>query len=491
LDSFDRVRSAASELTGLLEACPGLSILVTSRVPLGIGGETIYPVPPLAPDEALDLLVSRAQAFGVRLERADPALVMVAERVECLPLALELAAGRLRLLPAAELATQIEEAVFESGRLEFAPTRQQTVRSMIDWSYELLSEEERQLFARLSVFSASAPLDALRAIAGADLETLSGLVSAGLVRRLEAPGGQAHFGLPAIVQAYARERLRQSGEEPAIARAHAVYFLELARRLRASPPSRRVLEGQGNYWAALDWAKEHDAGLAGELGSVLGELFRSQGRVREQRTVIAALKHMPPPPPTIPKETEARPDSRPPADGPDTGPSADGPDTRADLEQGSTLLETGEYDQAAEQLARVLKRAREARDGALESTAALYLGYAELRRGAYPQALRSLLIALRTIEADETTPLLAAPCFEGFAALAAATGEVVHAARMQGAASSFSGEVVADDVVAKLRSETAATLVALMGQERYGEACAAGAQLSFSEAAAEARIGTH
>src|SRR5439155_14619071 len=98
LDSFDRVRAAAPQVARLLETCPRLTALVTSRIPLGLAGENVYVVPPLAAAEALDLLVSRAQSHGVHLERADPALVTLVERVERLPLALELAAARLRLL---------------------------------------------------------------------------------------------------------------------------------------------------------------------------------------------------------------------------------------------------------------------------------------------------------------------------------------------------------------------------------------------------------
>src|SRR5207248_4621282 len=127
---------------------------------------------------------------GVRRERADPALATIAEKVDCLPLGLELAAARLQLLSPAELATKVEQAVFESGRLEHAPTRQQTIRSMIDWSYELMSPAEQLLFGRLSVFAAPGPLAALETVCPAALASLGALLGAGCLPR---PAGRARL----------------------------------------------------------------------------------------------------------------------------------------------------------------------------------------------------------------------------------------------------------------------------------------------------------
>jgi predicted ATPase/class 3 adenylate cyclase len=477
LDSFDRVRSAAPHLARLLESCPQLTVLVTSRIPLGMAGELVYPVPPLGGTEALDLLVTRAQALGIRLEPADPALVTLVERVEHLPLALELAAGRLQILRPAELVMKIEEAIFESGRLEYAPTRQQTIRSMIDWSHELMSEAEQQLFARLSVFTARAPITALEEICGADLETLSSLVIAGFVRKLEGEDGQARFVLPAIVRSYARERLRLAGEEPTIARAHAVHYLAVARRTGGLEHDVTPETEQGNYWAALEWAKEHDHALAEELGRALGDLFHSSGRVQEEHTVIAAIDHL----------------RRPQHDGSTDREASIGPETATGAgaagEHRGPLRAVGNNDQAAEQLQRALQQARDEGDNERTSSAAVQLGCCDLQRGQHAQALRSLLIGLRLVEADPTSPWTA-PCLEGFAALAAVTGELVHAARMQGAASSFPASGAGEDLAATLRQDTRAAIVATLGFEHYERARQAGAILSLNEAAAEARSGT-
>jgi predicted ATPase/class 3 adenylate cyclase len=461
LDSFDRVRSAAPHLARLLESCPQLTVLVTSRVPLGMAGELVFPVPPLTSTEALDLLVTRAQALGIRLERADPALVTLVERVEHLPLALELAAGRLQILRPAELALKIDEAIFESGRLEYAPTRQQTIRSMIDWSHELMSEAEQQLFARLSVFSAQAPIEALEEICGADLETLSSLVIAGFVRRQEGEGGQARFVLPAIVRSYARERLRLGGEESTIARAHAIHYLTLARRTAGLARDVTPETEQGNYWAALEWAEEHDHALAEELGRALGDLFHSSGRVQEEHTVIAAIDQL------------RRPQH----------------DSSAEGERQGQLRATSDSDEDADELRRALQRARDAGDDERTSNAAVQLGCCDLQRGQHAVALRSFLIGLRLLEADPTSPWTA-PCLEGFAAIAAVTGELVHAARMQGAASSFPASGAGEDLAATLRHDTRTAIVAALGLERYESARRAGATLSLKEVAAEARSGT-
>ena len=487
LDNADRVRAAAPELARLLETCPHLSAMVTSRVSLGLAGETVYQVPPLASSEALDLLISRAQSNGVHLERADPALVMLVERVERLPLALELAAARLQLLSPAELASKVENAIFESGRLEHAPTRQQTIRSMIDWSYDLMTEPEQTLFARLSIFVAHAPLEALEKICGTDLETLSGLVRAGFVRVLEAPDGdQAGFVLPAMVRSYARQRLTLSGEEQAIAAAHAEYYLGVAERLRAAGPERAKSEHeQRNYWAALDWAKAHDAGLAAALGRVLGDLFRLQGRVQEGHSVIAALDHRvtrPVDAPAPPRPRQAQEPRR------ATTVATDG-EAAAELERGRALLSSGALEEAGSHLGRALSRARDAGDDELTLSAAVCLAYADLHRQQQSRALRSLLIALRLIESTGSSRLSGA-CFEGFAAIATASGEFAHAARMQGAAESFGGDAEGDELAARARADTETALTAALGEDAYRNHRTAGAALSVAAASAEARAGT-
>jgi predicted ATPase/class 3 adenylate cyclase len=470
LDSFDRVRPAAPQVVRLLETCPGLAMLVTSRIPLSIGGETVHPVPPLQPSDALDLLVSRAQSYGVRLERADPALVTIAEQVDCLPLGLELAAARLRLLSPAELATKVEQAVFESGRLEHAPTRQQTIRSMIDWSYELMSPAEQQLFARLSVFGSAASLTALEVICGAGFETLEGLLNAGFLRRQEGSDGLARFVLPSPVRSYARERLRLSGEEPEVARAHATYYLGLARSsLEAGDAVSETNDEQQNYHAALVWAQAHDAELASTIRAALGELFRVRGQVEESRSVIAG--------PLVPPRREPQVDD-------DHELSA----VREDLDAGRRLLSDGDPAQAVRHFARALQTARDEGSDPALAEAALYLGYAELAREAHSRALRALLVGLRVVESDPGSRWAGA-YLEGFAAIATATGELLHAARMQGAAAACAGGA-GPETAAEISGSTREAIVTALGTDAYDRAHARGRRLTLREAADEARTGT-
>jgi predicted ATPase/class 3 adenylate cyclase len=466
LDSFDRVRSAAGMVVRLLHACPRLVVLATTRAPLGVEEEVVYPVPPLDAADARDLLVSRARAHGAALEQADPALSAIVDRVDRLPLALELAAARLRLLQPAELVTKIEEAVFESGRLAYAPTRQQTIRSMIDWSYELMSPGEQQLFARLSVFTAAAPLRALEQICGADLETLSLLLDTGFVRRLESSDGVARFVLPDLVRAYARECLAGCGEEADIARAHARYYLDYARDLMAgaAPPPDAEAE-QGNFWSAVEWAHANDPELAREVGAALVELFRARGQTVAERSVSAVIDR------EMLEGAERERERR---------------AATAAIDRGRELLHNGDFTEAARHLEEVLQEAQRTRSDRHTARASAYLALAELYRNRHGRALRALVTSLRLIEEGGADDVGSA-CFEGFAAVAAAAGDKVHAARMQGAASGLAGRD--EQVVASLRSATRRVLVQALGVREYEHAVAAGAALSFAEAAAEARAG--
>ena len=470
LDSFDRVRGAAPHVLRLLEACPGLAMLITSRRPLGIGGETVHPVPPLQPADALDLLVSRAQSYGVRLERADPALETIADKVDCLPLGLELAAARLQLLSPAELATKVEQAVFESGRLEHAPTRQQTIRSMIDWSYELMSPAEQLLFGRLSVFAAPGPLAALETVCAATFESLEGLLNAGFLRRQVGSDGQARFVLPSPVRSYARERLRLSGEEHEVARAHAAYYLGRARSsLQAAGALSDTNDEQQNYHAALVWAQANDAELESTIRAALGELFRMRGHVEESRTVVEG-----PLPRRLPEPAAADED--------------DVPGLRVELDRGRTLLSAGEAEEAVRHFARAVQAARDAGASAALGEAALYLGYAELERGSHSRALRALLVGLRAVEESADTRWAAA-YLEGFAAIAAESGEYVHAGRMQGAAEACAGGEGPESVSA-IGGATTRAIVESLGMEAYERARSSGRRLSLRAAASEARAGT-
>jgi predicted ATPase/class 3 adenylate cyclase len=246
LDNFEHVVDAAAGLPELLARCPGLQLVVTSRELLRVPGEQAYPVPTLEPGDGADL-------FGARARAADPAFGATAAvpelcaRLDNLPLALELAAARVRVLSPEQLLERL------SGRLDLlragrgADPRQQTLRATIEWSHDLLDEDERRLFARLAVFAGGCTLEAAEEVCDAELDVLESLVDKSLVRVRD--GGR--FWMLETIREFAAERLESSGEPDELRRRHAEWFLALAEE--AEPH----LFGGGGVWVER-LAVEHD-----------------------------------------------------------------------------------------------------------------------------------------------------------------------------------------------------------------------------------------
>jgi predicted ATPase/class 3 adenylate cyclase len=213
LDNFEQLVEAAPRLPELLAGCPNLKLLVTSRELLRVQGEVGYPVPPLADPEAVELFCARA-----RIE-PDETVAELCRRLDNLPLAVELAAARTSVLTPAQIVERL------GGRLDLlkggrdADPRQQTLRATIEWSYELLDDEEKQLFARLAVFRGGCTLEAAEAVADADLDILQSLVDKSLVRHTG-----DRFWMLETIREYALERL----DEGALADRHADFYLSLA-----------------------------------------------------------------------------------------------------------------------------------------------------------------------------------------------------------------------------------------------------------------------
>jgi len=239
LDNFEQVLPAAALVAETLEACPSLKIVVTSRSRLRIYGEQEFPVAPLAPNSAVELFVQRAAAvwpdFVITSENAT-AVQEICSRLDGLPLAIELAAARTRLLPPGAILERLQSRLqlLTGGALDL-PERQQTLRKTIDWSHDLLNEADRKLFRRLAVFVGGCTLEAAEAVCntgrdlGIDLvEGLSSLVDKNLVQRVDRAGAQPRFAMLETIREYALERLIDSGEESAARRAHAAYCLVLA-----------------------------------------------------------------------------------------------------------------------------------------------------------------------------------------------------------------------------------------------------------------------
>jgi predicted ATPase len=300
LDNFEQVLPAAAALSDLLDACPNVKLLVTSRAVLGIPGEHVldirpFPLPPIrsmGPEaqavelDACRLFVDRAQAldpeFALTSANA-PTIVSICQRLDGLPLAIELAAAWVSVLSPSELLAQLEYrlALPSGGGLE-APPRQRSLRDTIAWSYELLSAPSQALFRRLAVFHGGCSLDAIREICGDGfldvLQELRSLVANSLVRRTDAAAGDSRYTMLETVREFGVESLQQSNEAGIIRQRHAAYFLMLAEQAEAKQNTiereawlDRIEAEQGNLHSALEWAVEQrDAEIAlGLCGALL------------------------------------------------------------------------------------------------------------------------------------------------------------------------------------------------------------------------------
>ena len=314
LDNFEQVLEGTPVVGELVAACPGLKFLTTSRIPLRLYGEQEYAVLPLdLPDprvlppvkvltqyEAVRLFVERARAikadFSVTNENA-PAVAEICARLDGLPLAIELAAARVRLLSPHAMLTRLGNRLkLLKGGSRDLPTRQQTLRGTIDWSYELLEDEEKRLFGRLSVFSGGRTLEAIEEICEpeGDIDALEGvesLLEKSLLRREEKAEGESRFVMLETVHEYAREKLEESGEAEEIKRAHAEYFIALAEEADAELKGVNQLEWlerlefeHDNMRAALSWALEQaEAQMALRLVGALCWFWWMRGHYSEGR----------------------------------------------------------------------------------------------------------------------------------------------------------------------------------------------------------------
>ena len=216
LDNLEQVIDCAPELAALVETCPNLALLVTSRERLRVRGEVEYPVPPLAHEDAIELFCQRSRI------PADETIAEVCRRLDNLPLALELASARTSVLAPAEILKRLSQRLdlLKGGR--DAEARQETLRATIDWSYELLVEDEQRLFVCLAVFAGGCTVEAAEQVAVASLDSLQSLVDKNLLLH----SGDRFFMLETIRE-YALERLEESAE---VRRRHAQFFAALAER---------------------------------------------------------------------------------------------------------------------------------------------------------------------------------------------------------------------------------------------------------------------
>jgi len=328
LDNLEQVVGAAPAIDRLLAGAPGLTILATSRVPLHLSGEQEYPIQPLRlPDpasasasaadvsslatcESVMLFVQRASSvdpeFRVNAENAAP-IAEIARRVDGLPLAIELAAGRLKVFGPQALLHRLEHRLpMLTGGPTDAPERHRTVRAAIEWSHDLLDAEGRRLFARLAAFRGGFSLDDAEVVCRSGLgvpviDGLASLVDASLVRRERDREGEVRFGMLETIHEYAAERLAASLEEPEIRQRHADHVLDLA--LEAEPNLLgedrnrlvRRLEGEhDNIRAALEWAAAGgDVETALRTAAALWRFWQDRGDLAEGRASLERLLALP------------------------------------------------------------------------------------------------------------------------------------------------------------------------------------------------------
>ena len=319
LDNLEQVIGVAADISTLLSTCTHLHVLATSRTPLHLSGEREYLVPPLVIPEAeavtnvqlltgnasVALFVDRAQAvkrdFTLTPENG-AAVATICRRLDGLPLALELAAARVKLMTPQAILTRLERplAVLTGGARDL-PERQQTIRATIQWSYDLLAPAEQRLFRRLSVFVGGATLDAAEAVACADgdpgIDVFDGvlsLIEKSLMTQADQPDGEIRFSMPTTVREFGLEQLEGSADATQAQDALAAYFLRLVEEadLESESGSDFVrwldrLEGElENLRAGLAWVVERDAGTAFQLVFGMWHLWYTRGHLSDGRRLL-------------------------------------------------------------------------------------------------------------------------------------------------------------------------------------------------------------
>jgi predicted ATPase/class 3 adenylate cyclase len=287
LDNFEHLVEAAARLVELLASCPNLRLVVTSRELLQLPGEQAYPVPPLGEADGVALFAARARAVRPTFS-PDETVTEICRRLDDLPLALELAAARVRALTPVQLLERL------GGRLDLLTAgrgvdpRQQTLRATIEWSHDLLDDDEQRLYARISVFRGGCTLDAAEQICSADLDTIQALVDKSLLRYNE-----DRYWMLETIREHASEHLDASGEADELRRRHVYYFLALAEEaepyVRSGAPERpkrwldRLEAEHDNLRAALDRLETLQEGelclrLAGAVAEFWGWNHLPEGR---------------------------------------------------------------------------------------------------------------------------------------------------------------------------------------------------------------------
>lgn len=307
LDNFEQIIEAAPAIASLLDVAPTVSVLVTSREPLRIGGEHCFAVPglrlprdspaddagALLENDAVVLFAERARAAGGGFALGEDnaaAIATICTLLDGLPLAIELAAARVDVLSPQAMVERLDRSLdlLTKGRRD-ADERQQTLRSTIQWSYDLLTNAEQQAFARLSVFPSGFGLDAAESVCGAGLDELSALAEQSLLRRETAEDDATRFRFLRVIREFALESLIESGSAAEVRRRHAAWCLDLGRRADvgyrgddAAAWLARVEVLHDDFRAALSWAREiGDRVFLLDLADALSVFWQAHGHLTE------------------------------------------------------------------------------------------------------------------------------------------------------------------------------------------------------------------
>jgi predicted ATPase/class 3 adenylate cyclase len=293
LDNFEQIVEAAGEVARLLAACPRLRVLATSREPLRIAGEREFPLRTLAEAPAVELFRQRASAVNPEFDGDYHAIAEICRRLDSLPLAIELAAARVKVLTPEDLLERLGRRLpLLSGTRRDVPERQRTLRAAIDWSYDLCSPGEQALFRRLSVFAGGWTLVSAEEVCEADLEGLESLTDKSLIRR-----DGDRFTMLETIREYGLERLRESSEEGDLRRRHAKHFVALAEGAEAEHGNvgptgwrERLRPEWDNFRAVFAWSLEAgETGLGLRLAGASSFAWLDQNRLAEGNRVFEAL----------------------------------------------------------------------------------------------------------------------------------------------------------------------------------------------------------
>ena len=301
VDNFEHVRAAAADLSRLLTAIPALRILATSRFALGLRVERVYAVGPLKLDDARRLFVERALRAFPEFDASDARAGTIVERLDRLPLAIELAAPRVKVLGIEGLLSELEQRLpLLSSRDADRPLRQRTLTSTIAWSYDLLEPNEQRAFRRVSVFRGGFEIGGARRIIGAHVvDTLESLLDKHLVRRCEREGEPPRFGMLETIAEFARDRARDEGEWEELSSIHAQFVGDLVgeaeEALSQSTTKReqtlRSLDDEiDNVRAALSWCSEtNDVATSLRIAASLWKYWLARDMPEEARYQLRSM----------------------------------------------------------------------------------------------------------------------------------------------------------------------------------------------------------